>query len=103
MGDLLGSLTKPHTVVVLQVVSEPVPSRKCADEDIGPQRGVDCNDLSGRVRGTGSYLVSNPTSPRWWRKRLKGKRLPSIKTEAFSERLAKGFVGTLKLSVLQWE
>ena len=62
-----------------------------------------CDDLSGRVRGTGSYLVSNPTSPGWWRKGLKGKRLPSIKTEAFSERLAKGFVGTPKLSVLQWE
>ena len=67
MGDLLGSLTKPHTVVVrwlngdnigwkvtrgaqwraldlvlwglLQVVSEPVPSRKCADEDVEPQGG----------------------------------------------------------------
>ena len=67
MGDLLGSLTKPHTVVVrwlnenniswkgtsgaqwrsldlvlwglLQMVSEPVPSRKCADEDVGPQGG----------------------------------------------------------------
>ena len=67
MGDLLGSLTKPHTVVVrwlngdnigwkvtrgaqwraldlvlrgaLQVVSEPVSSRKCADEDVGPQGG----------------------------------------------------------------
>ena len=67
MGDLLGSLTKPYTVVVrwlngdnigwkvtrgaqwralnfvlrgvLQVVSEPVPSRKCADEDVGPQGG----------------------------------------------------------------
>ena len=68
----------------------------------GP-KGVDCDDLSGRVRGTGSYLVSNPTSPGWWRKGLKRKRLPSIKTEAFSERLAKGFVGTPKLSVLQWE
>ena len=67
MGDLLGSLTKPHTVGVrwlngdnigwkgtrgaqwkaldlvlwgvLQVVSEPVPSRKCADENVGPQGG----------------------------------------------------------------
>ena len=67
MGDLLGSLTKPHTVVVrwlnednigwkgtrgaqwraldlalwgmLQVVSESVSSRKCADEDFEPQRG----------------------------------------------------------------
>ena len=67
MGDLLGSLTKPHTVVVrwlnrdnigwkgtrgaqwraldlvlrgvLQVVSELVPSRKCVDEDVGPQGG----------------------------------------------------------------
>ena len=66
-------------------------------------RGVDCDDLSERVRGTGSYLVSNPTSPGWWRKGLKGKRLPSITTKAFSERLAKGFVGTPKLSVLQWE
>ena len=131
MDDLLGSLTKLHTVIlwwlngdnigwkvtrgaqwralnlvlrgVLQVVSEPVPSRKCADEDIRPLRGVDCDNLSGRVRGTGSYLVSNPTSPGWWRKGLKGKRLPFIITEAFSEHLAKGFVGTPKLSVLQWE
>ena len=78
-------------------------SRKCVDEDVGLLRGVDCDDLSGWVRGTGSYLVSNPTSPGWWRKGLKGKRLPSIKTEAFSECLAKGFVGTPKLSVLQWE
>ena len=67
MGDLLESLTKPHTVVVrwlygdnigwkgtrgakwraldlvmrgvLQVVSELVPSRKCADEDVKPQGG----------------------------------------------------------------
>ena len=62
-----------------------------------------CDDLSGWVRGTGNYLVSNPTSPGWWRKGLKGKRLPSIKTEVFSERLAKGFVETPKLSVLQWE
>ena len=85
---------------VLQVVSEPVPSRKCADEDVGPPRGVDCDDLSGRVRGTGSYLVSNPTSPGWWRKDLKGKSLPFIKTEAFSKRLAKEFVRTQKLSVL---
>ena len=85
------------------MVSEPVPSRKCADEDVGPLRGVDCDDLSGRVRGTGSYLVSNPTSLGWWRKCLKGKKLPSIKIEAFSERLTKGFVGTPKLSVLQWE
>ena len=74
----------------------------CRRERRAP-RGVDCDDLSGRVRGTGSYLVSNPTSPGWLRKGLKGKRLPSIKTEAFSERLAKGFVGTPKLSVLQWE
>ena len=34
---------------------------------------------------------------------LKGKRFPSIKNEAFSERLAKRFVGTPKLSVLQWK
>ena len=85
MGDLLGSLTKPNIVIVwwlngdnigwketrgaqwraldlvlrgvLQVVSEPVPSRKCANEDVGPLRGMDCDDLSGRVRGIGSYLV----------------------------------------------
>ena len=91
MNDLQGSLTKPYTVVirwlngdnidwkgtrgaqwralnfvqwgVLQVVSEPVPSRKCADEDVGPLRGVDCDDQSGRVRGTGSYLVYNSRSP----------------------------------------
>ena len=87
----------------LQVVSKLVPSRKCTDEDVGPLRRVDCDDLSGRVEGTGSYLMSNPTSLGWWRKGLKGKRLPFIKTEAFSERLAKGFVGTPKLSVLQWE
>ena len=62
-----------------------------------------CDDLSGRVRDTGSYLVSNPTSPGWWRKGLKGKRFPFIKTEAFSEHLTKGFVGTPKLSVFQWE
>ena len=49
---------------------------------------------------TGSYLVLNLTSPGWLRKDLKGKRFPSIKIEAFSERLAKGFVGTSKLSVL---
>ena len=24
------------------LVSEPIPSRKCADEDVGPLRGVDC-------------------------------------------------------------
>ena len=103
MGDLLGSLTKPHTVVVQGVVSRPVPSQKCANENVRPLREVDCDDLSERVRGTGSYLVSNPTSPGWWSKGLKGKMLPSIKPEAFSERLAKGFVGTPKLSVLQWE
>ena len=85
---------------VLQVVSKPVPSRKCADEDIGPLRGVDCDDLSGRVRGTGSYLVLNSTSPGWLRKGLKGKRVPFIITEAFSERLAKEFARTPKLSVL---
>ena len=88
---------------VLQVISELVPSRKCADEDFGPPRGVDCDDLSGWVRGTSSYLVSNSTSLGWWRKGLKGKRLPSIKIEVFLERLTKGFVGTPKLSVLQWE
>ena len=59
-------------------------------------RGLDCDNLSGRVHGTGSYLVSNFTSPGWLRKGLKGKRFPSIKTEAFSERLAKRFVGTPK-------
>ena len=85
------------------MVSEPIPSWKCADEDIEPLRGVDCDDLSGQVQGTSSYLVYNPTSPGWLRKGLKGKRLPSIKTKAFSEHLAKGFVGTPKLSVLLWE
>ena len=83
------------------MVSKPVLSQKCANEDVGPLKGVDCDDLSGQVRGTDSYLVSNLTSPGWWRKGLKGKRLPSIKTEAFSERLAKGFIRTPKLSVLQ--
>ena len=63
-------------------------------------RGVDCDDLSGRVRGTGSYLVSNPTSPGWLRKDLKGKRVPSIITEIFVEHLAKRFIRTPKLSVL---
>ena len=24
------------------LVSEPIPGRKCADEDVGPLRGVDC-------------------------------------------------------------
>ena len=48
---------------VLQMELELVPSQKCADEDIGPLRGVDCDDLSGQVQGTGSYLMSNPTSP----------------------------------------
>ena len=68
----------------------------------GPVEGIrPCPE--GGATGTGSYLVSNLISPGWWRKGLKGKRLPSIKTEAFSERLAKGFVGTPKLSVLQWE
>ena len=42
---------------------------------------INCDDLSGWVRDTGSYLVSNPTSPGWWRKGLKGKRLPSIITD----------------------
>ena len=68
------------------MVSEPVPSRKCADEDVEPLRGVDCDDLSERVRGTSSYLVSNPTSPGRLRKGLKRKRFPSIKIEAFLER-----------------
>ena len=35
--------------------------------------------------------------------RFKMKEVPFYKTEAFSEPLSKGFVGTLKLSVLQWE
>ena len=35
--------------------------------------------------------------------RFKRKEVPTIITEAFSERLAKGFVGISKLSVLQWE
>ena len=63
----------------------------------------ECDDLSGRVRGTGSYLVSNPTSLGRLRRGLKGKRFPFIITEAFSECFAKEFVGTPKLSVLQWE
>ena len=82
------------------MVSEPGPNRNSADEDVGPLRGVDCDDLSGRVWGTGSYLVSNPTLPTWLKKGLKGKRFPSIKTEVFSECLAKGFVRTPKLSML---
>ena len=87
----------------LHVVSEPVPSWKCADEDVGPLRGVDCDDRSGWVQGTGSYPVSNLISPRWLRKCLKGKMFSFIITEVFSERLAKGFVRTPKLSVLQWK
>ena len=83
------------------MVSEPVPSWKCADENVRLLRGVDCDDLSGWVRGTGSYQVSNPTLSGWLRKDLKGKRFSSIKIEAFSEHLAKGFVETPKLSVLQ--
>ena len=51
-------------------------------------KGVDCDDLSGRVRGTDSYLVSYPTSPGWLRKGLKGKKFLSIKTKAFLEHLA---------------
>ena len=81
---------------VLQVVSEPVSSRKCADEDVGPLRGVDCDDLSGQVRGTGSYLVSNPTSPGWWRKGLKGKRFSSIKVK-------RAQVGVILGWVTSWE
>ena len=34
---------------LLQVVLESVPSRKCANEDVAPLKGVDCDDLSGRV------------------------------------------------------
>ena len=68
---------------------------------LSKRREVSCDDLSGRVWGTSSYLVSNPTWPGWLRKSLKGKRFPSIITEVFSEHLAKGFVRTLKLSVLQ--
>ena len=131
MGDLLGSLTKPHTVDLRWLNGDNIGwkgtrgaqwraldlvlrgdatggIRACTQSEVcrrgrrAPRR-VDCDDLSGRVRGTGSYLVSNPTSSGWWRKGLKGKRLPSIKTEAFSECLAKGFVGTPELSVLQWE
>ena len=26
-----------------KLVSEPIPGRKCADEDVGPLRGVDCD------------------------------------------------------------
>ena len=123
MGDLLGSLTKPHTVIVRWLNWEqyllgmdqgspvegvkPCPVggviggiRACAQSEVC-RRGR--RALSGRVRGTDSYLVSNPTSAGWWRKGLKGKRFSSIKIEVFSERLAKGFVGTPKLSVLQWE
>ena len=37
-----------------------------------------CDDLSGRVQGTGSYLVSNLILPRWMRKSLKEKRFSSI-------------------------
>ena len=85
------------------MVSEPVPSRKCADKDVGPLKGVDCDDLSGRVQGTHSYLVSNLTLSRWLRKGLKGKRFLSIIAETFLERLVKGFIGTPKLSVLQWK
>ena len=83
------------------MVSEPVLNQKCANENVGPQRGVDCDNLSGRVQGTGSYLVSNPTLPWKFKKDLKEKRVHSIITEAFSERLAKKFVRTPKLSVLQ--
>ena len=68
---------------MLHVVSELVSSRKCADEDVEPLRGVDCDDLSGRVRGTSSYLVYNSTSFRRLRKGLKGKRVHSIIIEAF--------------------
>ncbi|KAF3441153.1 hypothetical protein FNV43_RR15064 [Rhamnella rubrinervis] len=63
--------------VVSSVVSEPIPSRKCADKDIGPLWGVDCDDLSWRVaRGIGRYLVSSLILPRWWRKGLIDKMVP---------------------------
>ena len=55
---------KPYSEGALHVVLELVPSKKCVDEDVGPLRGVDCDNLSGRVRGTDSYLVSNLTSLR---------------------------------------
>ena len=64
---------------------------------------LSCDVLSARVWGISSYLVYNLTSPGRLRKGLKGKRFPYIITEVFSERLAKGFVGTLMLSVFQWE
>ena len=59
-----------------------------------------CDDLSGWVRGTGNYLMSNPTSHGWLRKELKGKRFLSIITKAFQKYFAKGFIRTSKLSVL---
>ena len=67
---------RPCPEKALQVVLEPVPSRKCADKDVGPLRGVDCDDLSGLVRGIGSYLVSNPTLSGWLMKGLKENRFP---------------------------
>ena len=79
---------------MLHLVSKHVPSQECADEDIGPLRGMDCDDLSRRVQGTSSYLMSNPTLPGRLRKDLKGKRVHSIITKVFSEPLAKGFVGS---------
>ena len=85
MGDLLGSLTKPHTVVVRWLNGDNIGwkgtrgaqwraldltggIRACTQPEVCRRgrrapRGVDCDHLSGRVRGTGSYLVSNLTSP----------------------------------------
>ena len=36
------------------LVSEPIPGRKCADKDVGPLRGVDC-EISHR-RGSDPYM-----------------------------------------------
>ena len=62
-----------------------------------------CDDLSEQVQCTSSFLVFNPTAFEWLRKGLKGKKVPFIIIKAFLEYLAKEFVRTSKLSVLQWE
>ena len=51
-----------------------------------------CDDLSGQMRGIGSYLISNPTSPGRLKKCLKGKRFSSMITKVFSECLTMRFV-----------
>ncbi|RXH85982.1 hypothetical protein DVH24_017035 [Malus domestica] len=74
MSSQKASRPRPHTSGPRcdNLVLEPIPSRKCADEDIGPLREVDCNI---------------PHRPGKW-----------ILTRPFGSLLASGSVGTPKLS-----